>query len=665
MITDSSRSPAAVMASVPVRSVRLDGGFWGAVHDRTCRVTVPSMGEILCGSAGGEALENFRVAAGAVVGDHQGPPFSDGDLYKWLEAASVALATVDDPALAARVDDVIVAIAAAQRPDGYLHTPTLIKELAGEAAAFADRLDFETYNLGHLITAACVHHRVTGRTDLLDVGVRAAGYLRGVVATDPHRIAGSAICPSHYMGVVELYRVTGDPADLQLAIDLLALRDLVTEGSDDNQDRLPLREHRSVAGHAVRANYLYAGAADLALETGDVALRCQLEGLWGDVLRTRIHLTGGCGALYDGASPDGFPDQSQITRVHQAYGRPYQLPSTTAHNESCAAVGVVLWSWRMLLLTGLAVYADLIERVSYNGLLGSIGVQGDSYFYTNPLRQVRDLPFPLRRAGDTALDPVPAPPPSDERARQPWMSCFCCPPNIARTLVELPAMFYGVAVDQVWVHQFAPSRVTVGVGGVQVTLHQHTEYPAGGSIRLIVETDADVAMGLRVRVPGWASDATVTVNGDVVTARHDGYAVIERTWSDGDEVLLELPMSARKVVAHRLVEELANQVAVERGPLVYCLESVDLPEGATVERVLIPASASIQDAALPQPWADVPALRMAALLAPPGDAEALYAPLSTEAPSAVGVLLIPYAFWANRGPSEMSVWLNLTHQETP
>jgi len=438
------------MSSLPAGAVSRVGGHWGPVHRRTLDTTVPTMAGLLFDPAVGHAYENFRVAAGDVDGAHMGPPFMDGDFYKWLEAATVAFGVTADAELGHLIEKAVDVITRAQRADGYLHTPTNISQRqSGTMNELDDRVSFETYNLGHLMTAGCVHHRVTGSRTLLDAGIRAADYLRRLVEDRTDLIARSAICPSHYMGVVELYRTTGDPGYLRLATDLLAIRERFV-GGDDNQDRLPLREQRTVAGHAVRANYLYAGVADVVAETGDRDLLELLEHLWSDAVNTKIHLTGGCGALYDGASPDGAPEQSEITRVHQAYGRPYQLPNQTAHNESCAAIGMVLWSWRMLLVTGDGKYADLIERILHNSLLGSIGADAKSYFYTNPLRQARDLPYPLRRAGDTAINPVPDPPASDARLRQEWLSCFCCPPNIARTLAEMPYLAYATAVGTPW-----------------------------------------------------------------------------------------------------------------------------------------------------------------------------------------------------------------------
>lgn len=650
-------------ASLPLAPghATLTDGVWGAAFDRSRATTVPTMRDDLFDADLSHAVENFRVAAGRAEGSHEGPPFLDGDLYKWLEAAAATLAHHPDPELDATLDELIALIGSAQRPDGYIHTPTLIAERARDGdITLADRLNFETYNLGHLMTAGCLHHEATGKDSLLGLGVRAAEFIISLVDNNPDLIARSAICPSHYMGTVELYRTTGDERFLQLAKDLVRLRDLVATsgyGGDDNQDRVPLAGAEHVVGHAVRANYLYAGLADLLLESPNPDLAARLERLWDDVATSKVYLTGGHGALYDGASPDGYPWQGEITKVHQSYGRPYQLPHTTAHNETCATIGNILWAWRMLLRTGEVRYADAIDVAVNNTLLASIGLDGASYFYTNPLRQVAGLPYPLRRAGDTALDPVPAPPPSDERLRQRYLSCFCCPPNIARTLARLPEYCYSATTDGLQVHQFASGTATAEVDGGTLALAQATDYPRDGRVVVTVTAAPSGAATIAVRVPGWADGATLTVNGADSPATPGTYAELTRTWAVGDEIALDLPMRVRKIVAHRLVEEATNQVAVQRGPVVHCLETHDLPDGVRPGDVLLPRSATFTERTLTIAGNEVVALEAEALVRPVGDPDALYAELTTADPRPVTVRLIPYYAWANRGPSEMTVWL--------
>ncbi|HET7725150.1 MAG TPA: beta-L-arabinofuranosidase domain-containing protein [Propionibacteriaceae bacterium] len=653
MLTDTTQSPFARLSAVPAGTVTACGALARTVQ-RTAEVTVPTMAALLYGH--GHAVENFRIAAGEREGSHEGPPFMDGDLYKWLEAVAALQSYDSDPQRAAWLEELSGLIGRAQREDGYVHTQTLVaNRAAGQDRPLDDRLNFETYNLGHLMTAGVVAHRATGDDTLLEAGRRAAAYLLHLLDDVPELLARSAICPSHYMGVIELYRVTRDPDHLRLAKALLEIRDSFEGGSDDNQDRVPLREQTVVAGHAVRANYLYAGAADLVAETGDEELLRVLTRLWDDLVSTKLYVTGGCGALYDGASPDGDPEQWHITRVHQAYGRAFQLPNVTAHNESCAAIGLVLWAWRMLALTGDGRYADAIETVLLNALPATIGIDGKSYFYTNALRQVAGLPYPLRRPGDTAIHPVPAPPPSDERLRQEWLSCFCCPPNIARTLAELPYLTYGLGGRDLWVHQFAASRVAVEIDGRPFTLEQHTDFPTSGRVRLVVGEGGRVA--LHVRIPAWASGATLSVNGTPVDVLPElGYVVLDRAWAKGDEVVLDLPMETRVLVAHRFAEEIANHGCVVRGPVVYCAESVDQP----LSGLLLPATAEFSESVDRGFDGEDTVVLSTSARRVRVETDSLYGPAPADSPVPTPLRLVPYARWANRGPGEMSVWLPLT-----
>lgn len=650
-------SPHAPLRPLHAAEARWSSGFWGSVQARTFTATVPGIWRSLSDPAVSPGLRNFRIAAGLEEGTHDGPPFMDGDFYKWLESAIAQLEVAPDDALARQVEELAELIASVQREDGYLHTPVLIQSRhAEQAVALADRFHFETYNLGHLITMGVRHYEVTGSETLLAVARRAAGFLEDLATNKPLELARSAICPSHYMAVIELYRATRDPQYLDLAEAFLRVRDDFQDGGDDNQDRLPVREQKVAAGHAVRANYLYAGLADLVAENGDAELRDVLEGLWNDVVDTKLYITGGCGALYDGASPDGSPWQEDISRVHQAYGRAFQLPNTTAHNESCANIGMILWSERMLALTGDARYADVIEQIAYNSLLASISLDGEEYFYTNPLRQVRDLPFPLRRPGDTAMHPVPSPPPSDERLRERYLSCFCCPPNIARTLARFHERAASVGPDGLFVHQYGGSEIAVDGG--RLSLREDSDYPWSERITFTVTAAADGGMPVHLRIPGWSRGATLTVNDEPRPVSAPGtYTRIDRPWAEGDVIVLTLPMPVQVLRGHRLAEEITNQVAVRRGPVVYALESVDLPADVALEQAAYRRGSSFE--IVRGEVAGAPVVLLAGELAviPDADERALYAEVDDTPLRTASVSLIPYFAWGNRGRSEMSVWL--------
>ncbi|MGF6823798.1 DUF1680 family protein [Microbacterium sp. ZKA21] len=659
MTATTSPRAHARLRPLDAAGARWTSGFWGEVHDRTRDVTIPQIWSSLSDPSVSPGLTNFRIAAGLEQGEHSGPPFMDGDFYKWLEAAIARLETDPDAELAARIEEIASLIASVQREDGYLHTPTVISSRnREEAIELADRFNFETYNLGHLITAGVRHHEVTGSNTLLDAARKAASFLEDLATNKPLELARSAICPSHYMAVIDLYRVTGDERYLRLSEAFVRVRDDF-EGGDDNQDRLPVREQTAVAGHAVRANYLYAGLADLVAETGDAELQAVLTRLWRDVVDTKLYITGGAGALYDGASPDGSPWQGQISRVHQSYGRAYQLPHTTAHNESCANIGLIFWAERMLSLTGEAQYADVIEQVAFNSLLSSISLAGSEYFYTNPLRQVRDLPFALRRPGDTALHPVPSPPPSDERLRESYLSCFCCPPNIARTLARFHERAASVGEDGVYIHLYGGSTIDATVDGGRLALREDGGYPWGETVRFTV-TDAAGSIPLQLRIPGWSTDASLTVNGEAVTVTAPGsYTRIERSWATGDVIELTLPMPVRVLRGHRLAEETTNQVAVRRGPVVYCLESADLPVGVTLEQAALRRGTVFTPVDADIAGHSVVALEAEIAVIPPTDEDSLYADLADVEPSSAVVRLVPYYAWGNRGAGEMSVWLPL------
>jgi DUF1680 family protein len=649
---------SALLAPVTAASARWTDGFWGGIHARTRDVTIPQIWGSLADPEVSQGLLNFLIATGEKEGVHLGPPFMDGDLYKWMEAAIDSLETHPDPVLSERIEYLAGLIAKVQREDGYVHTPTKISEVNGdEVTALADRFNFETYNLGHLITAGVRHYEVTGSEALLDTAKGAARFLSHLANDKPLELARSAICPSHYMAVMDLYRVTRDRQYLDLAQAFLRVRDEFDEGGDDNQDRLAVRDQIVVAGHAVRANYLYAGLADLVIETGDSELQAVLERLWNDVNDTKLYLTGGCGALYDGASPYGHQWQGEISRIHQAYGYAYQLPNTTAHAESCANIGMIFWSERMLALTGDAKYADVIERIAYNVLLASIGLDGGTYFYTNALRQVRDLPFALRRPGDTGQLDVPAPPPSDERLRQDFMSCFCCPPNIARALASFHTRVASTSAEGLFVHQYGGSEITVSVGDASLALREDSDYPWDGRIAFTV-TEARGALPVHLRIPGWSQGASLTVNGEVVEATAPGtYTVLERQWNEGDEIVLDLPMPTRIVRGHRLAEELTGQVAVQRGPVVYALESMDLPEGVRLEQLALRRGVTFGTVETEIAGSRLLALDAEAAVLPLSGSDGLYEDLEQAELETASVRFIPYYAWGNRGAGEMSVWL--------
>jgi DUF1680 family protein len=636
-------SPHAKFTPVGIAESRWIGGLMGERFD-TCRdVMVPNMWGIMSGTEHSQFLENFRIAAGLSEGRHRGPTFNDGDFYKWIEAASAVYAISREEKLSATLDEVIAVIAKAQRTDGYIHTPVLLKKSGPDTREFANPLHFEMYNMGHLMTAACVHYRATGKTNLLDVAKKTADFIDNAFKQPTPELAPHGVCPSHYMGLVELYRVTREPRYLALAGRLIDMRDLVKDGSDDNQDRVPFRRQTAAIGHAVRANYLYAGAADVYAETGDATLLSPLQQIWTDLVSRKLYITGGCGALFDGASPDGSKDQKTITRTHQAYGRDYQLPNATAHNETCAAIGSLLWNWRMLQITGDARFADLMERTLYNSLLTGVGQDGKTFFYTNSLRRLDPEPVATRWS----------------RSRQPYMSVFCCPPNVVRTIAESANFAYGKSDDAIWINLLGAGTLETTVAdGTQLKLTQETAYPWDGKVRIAISLPQQAEFTLHVRIPEWASNAAIRINGQAGPDATPGkYAEIKRAWRSGDVVELDLPMAVRIVEANPYVEETRNHAAVMRGPLVYCLESNDLPAGVRILDVRLPRDAKL----IARAGADgATTIEGKALAASQREwAGLLYRDLDVMQTSEVDVKLVPYFMWGNRGNSEMTVWIPL------
>ena len=665
-LTDMSRSSQAQMHNLPMGAVRWTGGFWGDVFDTMHGTGVWEMWNTwntpwetldADGKHGSHGFRNFEVAAGTVKGKHHGPPFHDGDMYKWLEACAAVYAVTKDGELDALMDRFIEQVALAQRADGYIHTPVVISErnagidshagtdnAAGieigkdQAHAFASRLNFETYNLGHLMTAGIVHKRATGKTTLFDCGRKAADFLYNFLTNDAAELSRNAICPSHYMGATEMYRETGDPKYLELAKGLIAIRDSVTNGEDHNQDRHKFRDQYEAMGHAVRANYLYAGVADLYAETGEAQLLKNLTAIWDDIVNHKIYIMGGCGALYDGVSPDGTTyDQPSIQQIHQAYGRQFQLPQEAAHNEICAQIGMMLFSWRMFQTTVDPKYIDNIENELYNGILSGISLDGKDFFYTEALRRTKEFPYVMRWP----------------KHRQRYISCFCCPPNTLRTLCEAQEYAYSINKDTLWVNLYGQNVLKTK----DLEIEQETNYPWDGHIRLTIKKAKNLK-SIRMHIPGWSTDLSLKLNGEPILVEDLRQP---RPWKKGDVIELELPMPVRLVEANPLVEEAKNQVAIMRGPIVYCLEGQDIANGVRINNIAIPTDAHFTEVPVTIAGTKMLALETDALLTGQDawDNNTLYRELRPVSKQKVKIRLIPYYAWDNRGIDDMSLWLPL------
>lgn len=620
VVVDTSKSPHAKLKPVPVGAVRLTDGFWEPRRKINREVTIPSQYR-QCEETG--RIDNFRRASGRKKGDFQGIFFNDSDVYKWLEAAAWTLAETPGGETARMADAVIDEIAAAQQPDGYLNTFFMFERAAERWSNLKDK--HELYLAGHLFQGAVAHYRATGETKLLEVARRFADCIGSVFG--PKSEGKRELVDGHEeveMALVELDRATGEEKYLRLARFFVETRGKGTiGGSPYYQDHAPLRKQERLTGHAVRHLYHCCSGADLCAEDGDAELHGALERVWSNFTSRQMYVTGGAGCRYEG----------------EAFGKDFELPNERAYTETCAAIGSVMWNWRMLQLGGEARYADLMERALYNGVLAGLSLDGQHYFYQNPL--------------------------SDDgtHRRQKWFGCACCPPNVARMLASLPGYAYSVNKDGIWAHLYASSEARIQLPeGPDVTLRQRTRYPWDGEIEIEVGTAGTFT--LHLRVPDWCEGgAVVAVNGKAhdVEAIPGAYAEVRRTWKPGDTVRLNIPMLARRIESHPYALENTGRVALMRGPLVYCVEQADQP-GLDPRDLAVPANAGIRAEYREDLLNGVSVLRFrGAARAPEAEwSGKLYRTAQKPKPSAgkpVEVTAIPYYAWANREPSRMQVWL--------
>jgi len=638
-ITNTSSSPHVKLRSVDIDDVRWTDGFWAEKFDLCHKVMIPNMWRLLEDPNISHAYTNFLIAAGQDAGEFKGTWWHDGDFYKWLEATAYVYAVTKGSELDRLMDEVIEVIGKAQQEDGYISTP-IILGYRNVTKRFEKLNYHELYNLGHLMTAGCIHYRATGKSSLLNIAKKTGDYLYKTFKDRDPRLAHFCFNPSNIMGAVELYRTTRDDKYLKLANIFVDMRGSAPGGTDVNQTRTPLRKETEAVGHAVTANYLYAGAADVYAETGDKTILSALEKIWQNVVFQKMYVTGATGALHRGESSAG-------DSVHEAYGREYQLPNSTAYSETCANIANAMWNWRMLAITGETRFADIMELVLYNSALSGISVDGKHFFYTNVLRRTKDTPFLSW----------------DLPTRQPYLSCFCCPPNIVRTIANVHGWAYSISDEGVWINLYGANELnTELLDGTELKLKQETDYPWDGMVKIAVNVPTKKGFSVMLRIPGWARDAALKVNGQATRDKLQPgkYFRLNRTWSAGDVIELNLPETIQLIEAHPLAEELRNQVAVKRGPIVYCLESVDLPEGVKVSEIVVPRDIKLKPRFDKELLAGVTVIEGKAEVIKEGDwSSRLYTELAPQEPKKITIRLIPYYAWSNRGVSEMTVWMPL------
>jgi uncharacterized protein len=647
-LVDNSNSPHTKLKSINLQDITWTDGFWKYQFDIETQNTLPYMWDLYHNDTISHAYKNFEIAAGLMKDKHAGPSFHDGDFYKIMEGMASAYAVTKNPVLDRQMDEAIALFSKVQRADGYINTPVLIEERWGTLGPeeLKKQLGFEKYNMGHLMTSACVHYRATGKTNFLEVAKGVAEFLYDFYKKASPELARNAICPSHYMGIIEMYRTVKDPRYLELANNLIDIRGTTNDGTDDNQDRIPFREQTNAMGHAVRANYLYAGIADLYAETGEEKLLENLKSIWDDVVYRKMYITGACGALYDGVSPDGTSyNPNEVQKIHQAYGRPFQLPNATAHTETCANIGNVLWNWRMLQLTGDAKYTDVMELALYNSVLSGVSLEGTEFCYNNPLNVSNNLPFKQRWG-------------SEREGYIAWSNC--CAPNVTRTLAQVNNYAYNFSKNGLYVNLYGSNHLkSVNSEGNSIDIEQVTNYPWDGKVLLKINKVPKGDYSIFLRIPGWSQNVEVKINGNKVDGEivSGTYLNITRKWKKSDVIEINMPMPVELMQANPLVEETKNQVAVKRGPIVYCLESQDISKPTAINNVLLDLNSDFKTNETKIKNRKVVSILADAFIQTNNWDNKLYQPINKEK-KIVELVLIPYFSWGNRLKNEMTVWLS-------
>jgi len=626
---------------VSFTNVKINDSFWQPRLETNRKVTIP-YDFAKCEDT--NRIKNFEIAAGMKEGEFVGIRFNDSDVFKIMEGAAYSLANHPDPELEEYLDDLITKVAGAQEDDGYLYTTRTINPEKPARSSGEERWSFldqshELYNVGHMYEAAVAHYLATGKKTFLNVAIKNADLIADTFG--PDKQFGM---PGHQeieIGLVKLFRVTGEKKYLNLAKYFLDVR-----GQKNNnakfpqpqnmylQSHIPVIEQDEAVGHSVRATYMYSGMADVAAIVGDEDYISAIDKIWENVVYKKIYVTGGIGARHSGES----------------FGDNYELPNESAYNETCAAIANCMWNHRMFLLKGDAKYYDVLERTLYNGFLAGISMEGDKFFYPNPLACNAKYAF-----NQGAL------------TRKPWFDCSCCPSNIVRFLPSLPGYIYAVQDNDLFINLFISNEAEIKIGEFDTRIVQTSNYPWNGKIKIEVIPEITSDFNIKLRIPGWSVNQpipgdlytylvksnkkiSVRLNGkEVKLDIKDGYLTINKKWKKGDEIILNLPMEIRMVESHKKVVSNKNRLAIERGPIVYCVEGIDNKE--EVFNLLLPEFAPITTQWKPDLLggiiiikADVPSF----VVKESGEE------VKTQRHKLVA---IPYYAWSHRGIGEMAVWL--------
>jgi len=609
-IIDTSNSAYSKLHPVSVSSVKLTNGLLADRLRVVKEVTIPTQYELLEQT---QRINNFRRASGKVQGDYFGFFFNDTDVYKWIEAVSFSLMTERDENLERLVDEVIEEIRLAQDEDGYLDTFFTFEKKKDRWTNLKDM--HELYCAGHLIQAGIAYYRATGKRSLLDIAIRFADHIDSVFG--PGKREGTSGHPEIEMALVELFRETKNYKYLNLAKFFIDERGKGLVGGDlYHIDHKPFRELDEIVGHAVRSLYLNCGATDLYLEIGDQEILNALERLWHNFTERKMYITGGAGARHEG----------------EAFGEEYELPNETAYAETCASIANMMWNYRMLHVSPEGRFADMMELVLYNGLLSGISLDGEYYFYVNPLSD------------------------NGKHRRQKWFACACCPPNIARLIASLPGYIYSKSFDGIWVHLYTSNLAKISWNGKIIEFEVNTQYPWDGLVEFNINTDGEYSLYLRI--PNWCKKYSIYVNDtQIFPTKLNGYVKIEREWKKKDVLKLDLSMEIQLIESHPKVLDNTGRIAIKRGPIVYCLEQVD--NSFNICDLEIPTDTILTSNFEPILGGVVVVRGKGKLVDRNIWKKNLYLPVKevSSKMSDVEFKAIPYYAWANREQGPMQVWI--------
>ncbi|MCV9884102.1 glycoside hydrolase family 127 protein [Metabacillus halosaccharovorans] len=625
--------------------------FWGhyleVVRDQVIPYQWEALNDRIPGASPSHAIENFKIAAGEAEGEYYGMVFQDSDVAKWLEAVAFSLENHPNEELERTADEVIALLGRAQGEDGYLNTYYTVKEPNKRWTNVRD--NHELYCAGHLIEAAVAYFKATGKREFLDIMSRYADYIDNVFGPEEKKLKGY---PGHQeieLALVKLYEVTNNEKYLNLSKYFIDERgkqphyfDIEKKNREDerpfwfnndyayHQAHQPVREQDNAVGHAVRATYMYTAMADLAAKIGDEELKKASERLWENVTQKQMYVTGGIGSMVFG----------------EAFSFDYDLPNDLSYTETCASIALVFWANRMLNLEANSKYADVMETALYNGTISGMDLDGKKFFYVNPLEV---LPEASEKRNDKK---------HVKAVRQPWFGCACCPPNLARLIASIGHYIYSQKEKELFVHLYMGNETTVEVDGTQVQVIQKTDYPWDGNVSIQINPEKEQGFTLALRIPGWAKGATVKINGegfDHIPLIKNGYVYINRKWKAEDTVELVLPMVIERIQSNPQVRQNVGKVALQRGPIVYCLEQVDNDEN--LHGFLLPRDAELTAEFVPDLLDGVVVISGEAERIVEADWNSLYRPVSDQT-TPVQIKAVPYYAWCNREPGEMIVWIN-------